>query len=86
MPESVFDAGSFRDPAGRIILRGDRVFRTVQQGAIEDFEFVEASGLLTELASKGWVIGAQPVDPNILGECSAGVARVIEHPRIPRRR
>ena len=40
MSEAPADAGSYRDPSGRVFVLGDRVLRTVMPRAAADFEFV----------------------------------------------
>ena len=77
------DPGSFRDPGGRVFVVDGRVFRTVNPPAVDDYEFVESTGVMAELVEKGWVIGADPVDPGVLGERAAGARYVLEHPRLP---
>ena len=47
------DAGSFRDPSGRVYVVDGRVFRTVMPSAVEDFEFVRSTGFLERLIADG---------------------------------
>lgn len=77
------DAGSFRDPGGRVYVINDRVFRSVMPRAAEDFEFVRATGLLEELIAEGWAISEKTVNPSVLGEANNGARYVLEHPRLP---
>lgn len=76
------DAGSFRDPSGRVILRGSRVFRTVMPGARADFDFVRSSGFLARQIARGRVIDEARVDPGLIGDAAAGADLVLEHPRL----
>lgn len=77
------DAGSFRDPSGRVYLLGDRVFRTVMPIVADDFEYVQSTGLIDELVADGLTIPDQFVDPAVLEDAGAGARYVIEHPRLP---
>jgi hypothetical protein len=77
------DAGSFRDPSGRVYVIDGRVFRTVMPSAVEDFEFVRSKGLLERLIDGGRVIAEKKVDPGRLGQCAQGAHCVLEHPMLP---
>ncbi len=77
------EPASFRDPSGHIFRRSGRIFRTVNERAVEDFEFVRATGLLDKLAAEGRVIAAQEVAAAELGEAAAEARYVLEHPRLP---
>lgn len=77
------EAGSYRDPGGRVYILNDRVFRTVMPSAAEDYEFVNSTGALMTLVDAGMVIADEPVSPDILGPSAAGAAYVLEHPRLP---
>ncbi len=77
------EAGSFRDPAGRVYEAGDRVFRTVAARAVDDYEFLRETGLLRWLTHEKWLIDAEEVDPKVLGDSGKDAAYVIEHPRLP---
>ena len=75
--------GSFRDPGGRVYRSGTRIFRTVMPSAAEDFEAVEASGLLARLVERGLLLGYEHVAPSLVGEAAHGARYVLEHPRLP---
>lgn len=77
------DAGSFRDPGGRIVIAGDRVYRTVMPSAAADYESVRRNGILKELIAEGLVIDEQPVDTAALGSAAIGATHVVEHPKLP---
>ena len=82
MTSTRVDAGSYRDPSGRIYFLGDRVYRTVMPVASEDFDFVRSSGALEPLIDEGLVIAGPVVDHTNL-EFARGASYVIEHPRLP---
>lgn len=80
-PERV--EGSFRDPAGQVFRSGDRIFRTVNERAVSDYEHVRDAGLLESLAKDGLLTSASEVDPGLLGEDGLNARYVIEHQKIP---
>lgn len=73
------EPGSFRDPAGRVIRLGDRIFRTVNDCAADDYDFAERTGFLRELAESGDIVRTERVDGQILGPAAAGARYVLEH-------
>ncbi len=76
------DPGSFRDPGGHIYLVDGHVYRTVNAPAVEDFDFVEASGLIDALVADGALVASTKVDRGLLA--TVDQARyVVEHPRLP---
>ncbi|MGN6277601.1 MAG: class I SAM-dependent methyltransferase [Sphingomonas sp.] len=80
---ALVDAGSFRDPAGRVFVAGERVFRTVMPQAAMDYERFRDDGLMNALIDRGLLVGAREVQPEPLGEFARGSAYLIEHPRVP---
>ena len=83
MTDVSVEAGSFRDPRGRIYYVDSRVLRTVMPMAVADFDYVRSSGLIEALHSDGKLVGESLVDNTELGACANGAAYVLEHPRIP---
>ena len=77
------DAGSFRDPRGRVYIAGNRVFRTVFAPAVEDFEFVTSTGLYEKLASEGRLVGHRQVDQGELPGLDPQPRYLLEHPKLP---
>lgn len=77
------DPGSFRDPGGQVYFIDDKVYRTVNPSAVDDFDFVESTGLMDELVTKGWLVESQKSDPAVLGTVAANSCYVIEHPLLP---
>ncbi len=83
MTDPKLDPGSFRDPGGQVFVRDGRVFRTVNAPAAEDFDHVEASGLMDGLVGDGLVVESRKVSDDVLGIESPGLRHVLEHPRLP---
>jgi SAM-dependent methyltransferase len=80
------DPGSFRDPAGGVILDEDRVYRYFSSQAAADFSTLLRTGLLSSLIQSGAVIDTLPVareqSPHLY-HSAPDVALLVEHPRIP---
>ncbi len=45
------DSASFRDPSGHVYRIDGRIYRTVTDRALDDFEALRASGVYDELAA-----------------------------------
>lgn len=82
MAQAQREGGSFRDPSGHVYLLGERVLRSVSQGAAADYEFVRDSGLLDDLARDGQAVATKEVSPALL-DGSESVAYLLEHPKLP---
>ena len=83
MNEAPADAGSYRDPSGRVFVLGDRVLRTVMPRAAADFEFVRSTGVLQSLIAEGSAIAEQQVDPGGLPRSFNDARYVVQHPKLP---
>ena len=83
MSDPIRDPASYRDPAGSIYHAGDRILRTINETAFEDFEQVLASGLLGSLADQGLAVASRNVDPGEFEGLSHGAYRVLEHQALP---
>ena len=79
----VDDAGSFRDPGGRIFTQDDRVFRAIMPSAAAAYEAARDSGLLQKLVDKDMLVGWEERDPASLGGDLGEARYVLEHPRVP---
>lgn len=83
MTACVAEPGSFRDPSGHVFLQNDRVFRTVTDRAVADYEFVRDSGVLEEFAAAGRLVESREIDLRLVGAAGEGARHVLEHPRLP---
>lgn len=73
--------GSFRDPVGHVVERGDEVLRVVREEGTVLLDLLMASGLYDRLVADGLLVPHTEEDPS---EWKAeGAARVLRHPRIP---
>jgi len=78
---AVPENASYRDPAGRVYLLGDRILRSVTRAGAADYEFLRDGGLLDDLASDGRLIGCTEIEPSLLGEAPE-VRYILEHPKL----
>jgi ribosomal protein L11 methylase PrmA len=83
MDEMGADAGSYRDPSGRVFVLGDRVLRSVMPRAAADFEFVRSTGVLERLIAEGSAIAEQQVEPSGLPRGLDDARYVLQHPKLP---
>ena len=81
-------AGSFRDPAGTVFLAEGRVFRTIEELKLDDYQLLRSSCMLEKLSASGMLIGTCPITA---AELPAGLANGlpqrprlwVEHERVP---
>ncbi|MCH5376572.1 MAG: class I SAM-dependent methyltransferase [Planctomycetes bacterium] len=76
-------SGSYRDPSGHVYEKDGRILRTVSPEAAASYEAVRDSGLIGELAGRGWLVPAAEVDRMLLPEAPEPVSYLVEHPRLP---
>jgi hypothetical protein len=81
----VAEPGSFRDPAGGVVLQRGRVFRYLVGTAGDDLLTLLDQPWFRELVSAGDVIDSRPVtraEAPAIYAMNAGVVTVVEHPRV----
>jgi len=72
------DPGSFRDPASRVVLDGDRVLRLLDRRGLEGWQVLAGSEFFAAAVADRRLIGATEVDVPLMGSAGA-----LEHPRLP---
>jgi ribosomal protein L11 methylase PrmA len=82
MTTPVADPGSFRDPAGRVFIDGERVLRAVYPLGSADYRAVRESHLLGRLIEKKWLLESSEIEPSS-SAAGAGANFLLEHPRVP---
>lgn len=77
--------GSFRDPAGSVFECGHKIFRTVNACFAENFDCVQASGILEQFAERQLVLPATLInsDQTILQATGAETTYILEIPKLP---
>ena len=80
------DPGSFRDPAGGVLLGDRRVYRYFTRQYAAEFTALLENGLLDSLVKSGSVIETKPIameEAADLYRAAPDIDLVVEHPRIP---
>ena len=83
MSTAIADAGSFRDPGGRVFASGGRILRAVMPASAPAYEQARDAGLLNKLIERGLLAGSQETDLAVLDGLAPAPSYVLEHPRIP---
>ena len=82
MSPELAHGGSFRDPAGRVFDDGNRIFRTINESALAQFEAVMSTGFLDRLVEQGrlvpWSVVTEAAEQSLFPNASC----VLEHPRL----
>jgi len=71
------DPGSFRDPASRVFLDGEKVLRLLDERGLQGWRALAATDFFMSAVAEGRVIASTEVDP------PPGSAGALEHPRVP---
>jgi hypothetical protein len=72
------DPGSFRDPASRVVIDGDRVFRLLDERGMQAWRVLAASEFFPRAVADGRVVAASELSPPPPGSAGA-----LEHPSLP---
>jgi ribosomal protein L11 methylase PrmA len=83
MIKPLADAGSFRDPSGRVYHAGREIYRTVSRRASEEYRSVCSTGLLDTLMADGKLVETVEVDHGVLKDAGIEPEIVLRHRRIP---
>jgi hypothetical protein len=75
-----FDPGSFRDPASRVMIKGDRVERVLTETGLGDWEALAATKFFAREVAAGRIIATE-VAPD--SELPAGARGLLSHARVP---
>ncbi|MGH8948557.1 MAG: methyltransferase, partial [Acidimicrobiia bacterium] len=70
------DPGSFRDPASRVVIDGDKVMRLLDERGLEGWRALSATEFFRNAVADGRLIESEEVDPP---DDSAGA---LVHPRL----
>ena len=82
MKEIEIEAGSFRDPAGKIFYHKDKVYRILNDEGKKRFEFLKKNELLKNLVSEKLVISSNQISPETLELKEVLNKQVLEHDKI----
>jgi len=78
----IYDPGSYRDPAGRVVIQDSRVYRAIFEAGREPFEAAVSAGVYDRLIGKSQLVGMETTDPAVLGDIGQTPCHVVEHPRL----
>lgn len=70
--------GSFRDPGGNVYQIDSRVFKTVSEWFLGDFDFIHSTGLFKEFLANGLDLPAEIHSSNIPGSLDIKAKYVLE--------
>lgn len=79
----VRDGGSFRDPSGYVFIDEGRVFRTVNDCALDDYLASRESTALARLVERGLLISSTEVDLSTISDEEPNAQVLLEHPKLP---
>tara|TARA_Y100000590_G_scaffold262045_1_gene294123 strand:+ start:66 stop:1460 length:1395 start_codon:yes stop_codon:yes gene_type:complete len=80
--EIEIEAGSFRDPAGKIFYHKDKVYRILNDEGKKRFEFLKKNELLKNLVSEKLVVTSNQISPETLELKEVLNKQVLEHDKI----
>ena len=77
-----FDAGSFRDPSGRVLRHNSQILRAIFEPGAAAYEAARDAGVLAKAIKRGSLLPADPVDGIGLEPLAPGARHWVEHPRL----
>ncbi|GGB88184.1 nodulation protein NoeA [Novosphingobium endophyticum] len=77
-----YDPGSYRDPAGRVVIKDGRVFRAVFEAGRDTFEAALAAGVIDRSIDRTQLLSMQEIDPEALASMEPSPCHLLEHPRL----
>ncbi|MCJ2187038.1 class I SAM-dependent methyltransferase [Novosphingobium beihaiensis] len=77
-----YDPGSYRDPAGRIVVDGRRIFRAIFDSGRVTFEAAVSSGVIDACIERGQLLPMNRLPLETLPTLEHTPCHVIEHPRL----
>jgi len=80
---ATLEAGSFRDPAGRVFSAGEQILRTVAPVAAKQFAAASEAGVMRRLADAGRLVDFTDVTDQAAAYGLSDAEVVLSHPRIP---
>jgi len=83
MSHAVADAGSFRDPSGKIYALGGEIYRAVKGKAVGEFAAFKDSGLLDKMIQKGALVSTEEVNAKVLAKVGIDPSLVLHHAKVP---
>lgn len=75
------DSGSFRDPSGHVFCKDGRIYRSIFEPGVKDFEAARNAGIYDKLIEAKLLLPHDEVNPD--GLASEGTVHCLSHPRLP---
>lgn len=82
MSDLNFESGSFRDPAGKVFYKNNKIYRKLFKSGLSRFKFLKERGLLDDLIKKGYLIGTKENKINDLDFEAQTDELIISHEKI----
>jgi ribosomal protein L11 methylase PrmA len=76
------DPGSFRDPSGRILRAGERIFRAVYAHGAPAYEAAKKAGVLDRAVERGQLLAFDEIEVDAIRADGPAPAYLLEHPRL----
>lgn len=76
------DPGSFRDPSGRILRSGERIFRAVYPHGAPAYEAARDAGVLAKAVERGRLLPLEEIAVATVNDSGPAPAYLLEHPRL----
>ena len=80
----IYDKGSFRDPAGRVFYKSNRIFREIFDQGKKRVNFIIKNEVLKDSVDKNFLIDSKLLDEQSKKTLNLGYdSMVFEHKKIP---
>ena len=76
------DPGSFRDPSGRILRSGERIFRAVYAHGAPAYEAARNAGVLARAVERGQLLAFEEIEVSTVADAGPAPTYLLEHPKL----
>ena len=74
-----FELGSFRDPAGKIFYKENKVFRYVTTQGQKKYEYIKSSGILNDSIKDGYLIETKEIEDEKIKSQISNYKYILQH-------
>jgi ribosomal protein L11 methylase PrmA len=75
--------GSYRDPSGYVYESNKKIFRTITNHGVKNYEAIRNNGFIDTFTKRGWLITSEEIDLNQFDLKDEQIKYIIEHPKLP---